>query len=101
MIALVSAVFGALLGIMLGIIHRRAVLKAAELNAEYKIRGYIARDKDGETWFYHQTPIRGKLAWDYQMEDRAYFPLDEMGDEFEIRWEDEPKQVELTIKRLL
>ena len=100
-IALVSAVLGVLAGMIFGTIHRRVVSKAAELNAEHKVRGYIARDKDGEVWFYRQAPIRGYFKWNSKTGDSRYFPLDEMSDEFEIKWEDKPQQVELTIKRLI
>lgn len=61
---------------------------------------WVARDKDGKLWFYREKPRRVK--------DGGYWVLDDISD-YEcvlpedlfpyLKWEDEPIEVELTIKK--
>ena len=61
-----------------------------------KIKGWVARCKSGELSLYHSKPERDGNSWDglYFMcrIDRNNFP--------DLKWEDEPIEVELEIHRV-
>lgn len=70
-----------------------------ELAASPTIKGWVARDKNGEVWFYMQKPHRNGRMWTTGSGDGRYviylahisFPG--------LGWEDEPIEVELPIIR--
>ena len=61
-----------------------------------KIKGWVARDKNGVLSLYHSNPERDGNSWDglYFMRriDRDNFP--------NLKWEDNPIEVELEIHRV-
>ena len=63
-----------------------------------KIKGWVARDKDGTLVLYGQKPDREIVNWDDCGTDehicinRNMFPY--------LKWEDEPIEVELLVKRV-
>lgn len=61
------------------------------------IEGYMARDKYPYLWIYEEKPIRRRDIWesingDYYELPNKLFP--------NLKWEDEPIKVELTIKAI-
>ena len=69
-----------------------------------KIKGYVARDKDGSIWFHYTKPRREndiEKTW-WGSNDKSFeiydFDFPEYAD---LTWEEsEPVEVELTLKRL-
>ena len=65
-----------------------------------KIKGYIARDKNNELHFFNEKPYREHpvLWWKTknEVQDMLYIDSDIFP---ELKWEDEPIQVELFIKK--
>lgn len=69
-----------------------------------KIKGYVARDKDGSIWFHYTKPHREndiEKTW-WGSNDKSFeindFDFPEYAD---LTWEEsEPVEVELTLKRL-
>lgn len=63
---------------------------------EYKIKGWVARDSFGRVFLFKSKPIRSNGTWisalDYYSLLRSDFP--------ELTWEDEPIEVEFTIKKI-
>ena len=64
---------------------------------EYKIKGWVARDSDGSLNIHQEKPSRWSIyLWTfgggYFHIDKTLFP--------ELTWEDEPIEVELTIKKI-
>lgn len=56
---------------------------------------WIARDKDNSLWLYNEKPIRNEEENDWSPTDIVVGALDT--NMFpELRWEDEPIEVELT-----
>lgn len=73
------------------------------MEQEYKIKGWVARDEDGQLCiFYGDKPLRGGCnRWwhpehcpegDWMTIDDKMFP--------NLTWEDKPIEVELTIKKI-
>jgi len=59
------------------------------------ISGWIAREKNGELWFFMKKPNRIATMWNtdnanFMCIDSNLFPT--------LHWEDEPKKVSVTIK---
>ena len=69
---------------------------------EYKIKGWVARDECG-LWLYREKPYRveGTFCshWTDKNGPNSEFPLD-INIFSELTWEDEPIEVELTIKKI-
>ena len=69
-----------------------------------KIKGYVARDKDGSIWFHYTKPHREndiEKTW-WGSNDKSFeindFDFPEYAD---LTWEEsEPVEVELTLRRL-
>jgi hypothetical protein len=65
-----------------------------------QIRGWVARDKNGEVFFYKEKPVRRECAW--YSNDRYTF----LGEDIlltipnDIKWEDEPMEITLKISKL-
>lgn len=60
---------------------------------------WIAKDKDGSLWLFENKPVRKKYDWNDSNSDFM-----EISDTTglllpELKWEDEPIEVELTIKK--
>lgn len=68
-----------------------------EISALPTIKGWVARDKNGQMWLYGQMPWRNVSVWttnngrNFIRIDPTLFP--------DLRWEDEPIEVELPIIR--
>lgn len=67
------------------------------MNEEYKIKGWVARDSDGSLTLCKAKPQR--YMNDCWVNAEEYFPL---GSQIfpELTFEDEPIEVELTIKKI-
>ena len=65
---------------------------------EPKIKGWVARDKDGTLVFYGQKPDREIVNWDDSGTDEHVCINQNMFPD--LKWEDEPIKVGLTIHRL-
>lgn len=70
-----------------------------------KIKGWLARDKDDFTAIYKVKPVRGKTEWVDVVHPRnskeSSYVLSFSEFMFpEITWENEPIEVELTIKQI-
>lgn len=61
-----------------------------------KIKGWVARDKDGTLTFGKNKPRRNVTMW-LGFNKFAVIPFDMFSD---LKWEDEPREVELTIKKV-
>ena len=67
-----------------------------EVNSLPKIKGWVARDKDGCLNYFHFKPLRGEASWVLPQNPRAL-----NGADFpDLHWEDEPIEVELLIKKV-
>ena len=64
---------------------------------EVTIDGWVARDKDGEIFFYRDKPIRDNSFWYDSLPEGGYFglPRDFFPD---VTWESEPLDVTIAIK---
>lgn len=65
------------------------------------MKGYIARDKNNELYLYdNNKPDRYGDVW--LPSDTHYMAIDDkdIPDNISISWEDEPIEVELTLKRV-
>ena len=62
-----------------------------------KIRGYLVRDKDDYTAIYAEKPHRGKTEW---VNDACLMIINDARLVPDIEFEDEPVEVEITLKRL-
>lgn len=60
------------------------------------IKGWVARDENGQVWLYAQRPFRNHTVW--TTDKGRYFIR--INDTFfpDLRWEDEPIEVEIIIK---
>ena len=65
---------------------------------EPKIKGWVARDKDGTLVFYGQKPDREIVNWDDSGTDEHVCINQNMFPD--LKWEDEPIKVGLTISRV-
>lgn len=77
---------------------RNAYIEAyKEISALPTIKGWVARDKEGDLYVFRERPERTKDAWYGTAvlficeRNNPYFPS--------LRWEDEPIEVELPIIR--
>lgn len=62
------------------------------------IKGWVARDKDGSIELFLEKPYRGETVWYPQpATEHNYLSNDSFQD---LRWEDEPIEVELILKRI-
>lgn len=75
-------------------------LIAREQPQEPTIKGWVARDKGAKSCcFYFNKPARNTLSWmDY--DDDYVFLSDLHLDVEDLKWEDEPVEVELIIRQL-
>jgi hypothetical protein len=66
------------------------------------IKGYVARDKNGDIWFHYYKPKREndiEKTW-WGSSDKQFKIYDFDFPEYkDLKWEDEPVEVELTLKR--
>lgn len=60
------------------------------------INGWVARDENGQVWLYAQRPFRNHAVW--TTDKGRYFIR--INDTFfpSLRWEDEPREVEIIIR---
>lgn len=77
---------------------RNAYIEAyKEISALPTIKGWVARDKCGELYFFKERPTRSEYVWSCPVHscrpirDKKVFP--------DLKWEDEPIEVELPIIR--
>lgn len=62
------------------------------------IEGYVARDKDDNLWLYEEYPVRMGNYW---LNDNFIMSFPIPNKMFpNLKWEDEPIKVELTIKAI-
>ena len=66
---------------------------------EVKVRGYLVRDKDDYTVIYAEKPHRGKTEW-VDGNDSCLMTINDTRLVPDIEFEDEPIEVEVTLKRL-
>ena len=86
-----------------GVLNILNTLEVKEVDL-IKIKGYVARDKDGSIWFHYTKPHREndiEKTW-WGSNDKSFeiydFDFPEYAD---LTWEEsEPVEVELTLKRL-
>ena len=65
---------------------------------EPTIKGWVARDKDGQLGVYDILPIRGNTCWYPQVRfENWVLPENAFPD---LKWEDEPIEVELIVNRV-
>lgn len=64
-----------------------------------KVRGYLVRDKDDYTAIYAEKPHRGKTEW-VDGNDSCLMTINDARLVPDIEFEDEPVEVEVTLKRL-
>ena len=71
-----------------------SLIESLEKEPAPKIKGWVARDKDGELELYDLKPYRDKDGW---ISEKGYdVPINK--DMFpDLRWKSEPIEVELTI----
>lgn len=62
-----------------------------------KIKGWVARDKDNDVYVYLTQPSRFKEQWVCGGDVWVKIPHTDFP---ELKWEDEPIEVELTINRV-
>ena len=63
-----------------------------------KIKGWVARDKDGQLGVYDIPPVRGNICWYPQVRfENWVLPENAFPN---LKWEDEPIEVELEIHRV-
>ena len=87
--------------------ERRAILsiidaldaKEVENTELLKVRGYLVRDKDDYTAIYAEKPHKGKTEW-VDGNDSCLMTINDARLVPDIEFEDEPVEVELTLKRL-
>lgn len=69
---------------------------------EEKIKGWIARDKDNQLFCFFKKPHKSKYYNVWECTEECYYDNQEIenGEVFpQVKWEDdEPTEVELTIK---
>ncbi len=68
-----------------------------EKSEEVTIDVWVARDEDGEIFFYRDKPIRDKSFWYDFFSEGSYFglPRDFFPD---VTWESDPLEVTITLK---
>ena len=63
-----------------------------------KIKGWVARWKDSTKLFvFNEKPFRLGIEWHSETERKILLPIDSFPD---LKWEDSPIEVELTISRV-
>jgi len=77
--------------------RREGYIKAlTEVNSLPKIKGWVARDSDGCLNYFNSKPLRGEASWVMPQN-----PMALNGADFpDLRWEDEPIEVKLLIKKV-
>lgn len=72
------------------------VEKEHPIPAEDTIKGWVARDENGQVWLYAQRPFRNHTVW---TTDKGRYFIRIYDTLFpSLRWEDEPIEVEIIIK---
>ena len=74
-------------------------VKEVENTELLKVRGYLVRDKDDYTAIYAEKPHRGKTEW-VDGNDSCLMTINDARLVPDIEFEDEPVEVEVTLKRL-
>lgn len=74
-------------------------VKEVENTELLKVRGYLVRDKDDYTAIYAEKPHRGKTEW-VDGNDSCLITINDARLVPDIEFEDEPVEVEVTLKRL-
>ena len=64
-----------------------------------KVKGYLVRDKDDYTAIYAEKPHRGKTEW-VNGNDSCLMTINDARLVPDIEFEDEPVEVEVTLKRV-
>ena len=72
-------------------------VKEVENTELLKVRGYLVRDKDDYTAIYAEKPHKGKTEW---VNDSCLMTINDARLVPDIEFEDEPVEVEVTLKRL-
>jgi hypothetical protein len=71
-----------------------ALGKQEKNSEETVIKGWVARDFDGDVFLYQNEPDRNEIAWNgYMMHS---LPVDSFPD---LTWDSDPEPVEIIIKR--
>ena len=60
------------------------------------IKGWVARDENGQLWLYGQRPFRNETVW--TTSNGRYFLRIDNTLFHSLRWEDEPIEVEIIVK---
>lgn len=84
---------------VLVILDNTLEVKEAENTELLKVRGYLVRDKDDYTAIYAEKPHRGKTEW-VDGNDSCLMTINDARLVPDIEFEDEPVEVEVTLKRL-
>ena len=74
-------------------------VKEVENTELLKVRGYLVRDKDDYTAIYAEKPHRGKTEW-VDGNHSCLMTINDARLVPDIEFEDEPVEVEVTLKRL-
>ena len=74
-------------------------VKEVENTELLKVRGYLVRDKDDYTAIYAEKPHRGKTEW-VKGNDSCLMTINDARLVPDIEFEDEPVEVEVTLKRV-
>lgn len=64
------------------------------------ITGWVARDRDGNLYFYDNKPIRDMEDMDFVEQNGDAWFLHEALNLPEITWASDPVEVEITIKKI-
>ena len=79
---------------------RAYALGKHEKDADTVIQGWVARDDDGDLFFYNDKPRREKAVWDEPQYWIGETQIDLDPNLFpDLTWESEPEPVEIIIKR--
>lgn len=71
-----------------------------EKDADTVIQGWVARDDDGDLFFYNDKPRREKAVWDEPQYWIGKTQIDLAPNLFpDLTWESDPEPVEIIIKR--
>lgn len=74
-------------------------MKEVENTELLKVKGYLVRDKDDYTAIYAEKPHRGKTEW-VKGNDSCLITINDARLVPDIEFEDEPVEVEVTLKRV-
>ena len=84
---------------VLVILDNTLEVKEVENTELLKVRGHLVRDKDDYTAIYAEKPHRGKTEW-VDGNDSCLMTINDARLVPDIEFEDEPVEVEVTLKRL-